>query len=301
MNSSNAAFTFKTLIRVDKVSLKGPGVLILTGPSSCGKGQVAHAICRLLSLDSKNHLSMGEILRQTVALARADQLPHFIHERLSEHFQKTLADPTDDSLLKKMTLHLPMMSKYFQMPLDLENVTAFLWLEYCTFNGLLIPDLWTELLIEYHIDFLVRSNPEETFILDGYPRTIDAARHLINYLKKIKLPVLKVLHLSISREEMLRRAMNRGREDDEINSLISRFEFYVEKVHPSVDYLKEVLGSDSIALIDAHQPVYMQNEKGETVLDIKKSILRICVSTLRALGVPRIVITDLIENYEVQS
>ncbi len=300
MNGSNdAAFTFKSLIRVDKVSLKGPGVLILTGPSSCGKGQVAHAICRLLSVSDANHLSMGEILRQTVALAQSDQLPSSIHDRLSQHFQASLTDSDDDSLLKKVTTHLPMMEKYFQRALTLADVTAFRWLEYCTFNGLLIPNLWTEVLIEFHIDSLVKANPEGTYILDGYPRTIEAARHLIDYLQRVKLPILKVLHLSISREEMLRRAMIRGREDDDLTSLISRFEFYVEKVHPSVDYLKEVLGSDSIALIDAHQPVYTKNEKGESVLDTKKSILRICISTLRALGVPRIVIADLVENYEV--
>lgn len=298
---TESAFSFKTLIRVDKVSLKGPGVLILTGPSSCGKGQVAHAICKLLSVDSKNHLSMGEILRQTVAIAKTNQLPHFMHETISKHFKQSLSNPDDESFVKKVNLHVPLMAKYFQVPMTLEDVTAFLWLEYCTFNGLLIPNLWTELLIEYHIDSLLKANPEETFILDGYPRTVEAAKHLIAYLQRVKLPILKVIHLSISREEMLRRAMNRGREDDEVNSLMSRFEFYVEKVHPSVDYLKEVLGSDSIALVDAHQPVYTKNEQGESVLDIKKSILRICISSLRTLGVPRMVIADLIENHEVQS
>lgn len=302
MNSpEEKSITFESFIRVDKVSLKGPGVLILTGPSSCGKGQVAHAICELLSVDSKNHLSMGEILRNTVELSRSNQLPHFIHETLTSNFKQALVQSSEDSLHKKVSAHLEAMMNFFNSPLTMDSITAFHWLEYCTFNGLLIPNEWTELLIEYHIDFLVKSTPDTTFILDGYPRTIEAARHLLAYLERIRIPILKVLHLSISREEMLRRALNRGREDDAITSILSRFEFYVEKVHPSIDYLKEVLGSDRIALIDAHQPVYIEDAHGDKVLDIKKSILKICVSSLRALGVPRIVIADLVKNYEVQS
>jgi hypothetical protein len=73
----------------------------------------------------------------------------------------------------------------------------------------------------------------------------------------------------------------------------------VEKVHPSIDYLKEILGSDKVALVDAHQPVYETKANGEKELDVKKSILRICVSSLRALGVPRIVIADLLATYEI--
>ena len=62
-----------SLIRVEKISLRGPGVVILTGPSSCGKGEVAGALCELLSIDTARHLSMGSILRDTVENAKTDQ------------------------------------------------------------------------------------------------------------------------------------------------------------------------------------------------------------------------------------
>ena len=32
------------LFKVERISLRGPGVMILTGPSSCGKGEVAAAL-----------------------------------------------------------------------------------------------------------------------------------------------------------------------------------------------------------------------------------------------------------------
>jgi adenylate kinase family enzyme len=181
----------------------------------------------------------------------------------------------------------------------LDQLRGMDWLEYSTYNGLLIPNHWTEILLEHHIDQLLASNPRSTLILDGYPRTIEAAQHLIAYFKRVSLPILKVIHLSISREEMLRRATIRGREDDSVAAIYRRFEFYVEKVHPSIDYLKEILGSDKVALVDAHQPVYETKANGDKELDVKKSILRICVSSLRALGVPRIVIADLLATYEI--
>ena len=290
-----------SLIRVEKVSLAGPGVLILTGPSSCGKGQVANAICKLLSVDQKYHLSMGELLRSTVEKFRKRNFPEYLEREIEEHLKKSISDSEniEDSLRYKIKSNLVGLSDYFNSPIDVERLTGIQWLEYCTYHGLLIPNRWTEILLEHHIDQLLTTNPQSTLILDGYPRTVEAAQHLIAYFDRVNLPILKVIHLSISRDEMLRRAVGRGRKDDSISSIQRRFDFYVEKVHPSIDYLKEILGSDRVALVDAHQPVYQKNSNGQKKLDVKKSIARICVSSLRALGVPRIVIADLISNYEV--
>ena len=76
---------------------------------------------------------------------------------------------------------------------------------------------------------------DSPFILDGYPRTVAAAQHLLGFLGSVGLPVLKVLHLSISKAEMSARAGKRGRADDNEEALRRRFEFYVENVQPSVD------------------------------------------------------------------
>jgi adenylate kinase family enzyme len=291
----------ESVIRVEKVSLVGPGVLILTGPSSCGKGQVANAICKLLSVDQKHHLSMGEILRSSTALYHQGEFPVHLEADIEDYFRSSMAgvERENESLRSKVLANLEGLSLYFKKPIDPDQLRGMDWLEYSTYNGLLIPNHWTEILLEHHIDQLLASNPRSTLILDGYPRTVEAAQHLITYFKRVSLPILKVIHLSISREEMMRRATIRGREDDSVAAIYRRFEFYVEKVHPSIDYLKEILGSDKVALVDAHQPVYETKANGEKELDVKKSILRICVSSLRALGVPRIVIADLLATYEI--
>lgn len=286
------------LFRVDKISLRGPGVVILTGPSSCGKGEVAAALSRIMSLPDYAHLSMGEILRSTISNSQND--PDYA-ALLSDHYQisKSLnifdCLDTTPELTRKVSKHLPAMQSYFKKE-DMSVFTSQLeWLEYCTMNGLLVPDRWTQNFIAAHIEHnpAFRSQP---FVIDGYPRTVAAAEHLLRFLESQAIPVIKVIHLSISKQEMLVRACSRGRADDETAPLISRFNFYIENVQPSVDYMKTELGSETIALIDAHQPVYELNAEGQKKLNLPRSIAKVAASALRTLGIPRVIVRDLIEE-----
>lgn len=282
-------------IRVDKISMRHPGVVILTGPSSCGKGEVAAALCRVMSIAPSDHLSMGEILRSSFQNAKSDASYAAL---LSERYQISAAsnifqcvDTTED-LSRKVKNYLPQLEKYFQRS-GMDTFTSQLeWLEFCTMNGLLVPNRWTQNFIAAHIEHSpgLRSRP---FILDGYPRTVSAAKHLLEFLERLSIPVIKVLHLSISRQEMIQRAKHRGRADDDETSLLSRFQFYIENVQPSVDYLKMELGSDAIVLVDAHQPVYVERN-GQKVLALKESIANVVSSALRGLGVPRVILKDVL-------
>ena len=73
MSLNRVAYELASKIVVEKVSLRGPGVLILTGPSSCGKGEIASALSRVMSIPPQNHLSMGEILRSTFQRAKNEK------------------------------------------------------------------------------------------------------------------------------------------------------------------------------------------------------------------------------------
>jgi hypothetical protein len=53
------------------------------------------------------------------------------------------------------------------------------------------------------------------------------------------------------------------------------------------------LGSDAIVLIDAHQPVYVERD-GQKVLALKESISNVVSSALRGLGVPRVILKDIL-------
>ncbi len=297
MTSTRSADELEYKIKVERVSLRGPGVLILTGPSSCGKGEVAAALCRVMSIPPHAHLSMGEILRTTFQRAKNDKsYAHLLAQKYQISSQSNIFDCVDttEELTKKVLNYLEEMEFYFKKKEMSKFISQLDWLEFCTMNGLLVPNRWTQDFIAAHIEHApeFRVYP---FILDGYPRTVKAAKHLIHFLKKFKIPVIKVLHLSISKQEMLSRATKRGRADDDEPSLLSRYQFYIENVHPSVDYLKAELGSDTVALIDAHQPVYRQAGQ-EKQFDLEKSILNVVASSLWSLGVSRKTVKDLLDQ-----
>lgn len=300
MTLNRVAYELESKIKVERVTLKGPGVLILTGPSSCGKGEVASALSKVMSIPPEAHLSMGEILRTTFQRAKNEKsyakllADNYKISSVSNIFD--CVDSTDD-LTKKVLSYIPEMQAYFKRQ-DMDKFTSQLeWLEFCTMNGLLVPNRWTQDFISAHIEHSpeFKTNP---FILDGYPRTVKAAKHLIGFLRRFNIPVIKVLHLSISKQEMLSRATKRGRADDDETSLLSRYQFYIENVHPSIDYLKTELGSDVIALIDAHQPVYRQIGE-ERIFDLEKSILNVVAASLRNMGVSRMTVKDLLDQLTV--
>ena len=302
--------TPRSLIRVERIALRGPGVVILTGPSSCGKGEVANALCELVSIDPSRHLSMGEILRTTAERSKLDpDFARLLADKYSLSRESSIFDclDTNDELTEKVRRYLPDLERYFgRKPSRFisdeisgkAEVSQLDWLEFCTARGLLIPNRWTQDLISAEIERALAADTEgvdSPFILDGYPRTVAAAQHLLAFLEGMGLPILKVLHLSISKAEMSARAGKRGRADDNEDALRRRFEFYVENVQPSVDYLKTELGGDRVALIDAHQPAFEEID-GDRVFHLHRSIDNVVSTSLRALGVPNVIVRDLLES-----
>jgi len=306
----SAPMTPRSLVRVERIALRGPGVVILTGPSSCGKGEVAAALCDLISIDSRRHLSMGEILRSTIERSKSDDgFARLLADKYALSRETSIFESIDsnEELDEKVRRYLPDLERHFgRTPSRFisnevsgkAEVSQLEWLEFCTERGLLIPNRWTQDLISAEIDRALAADTDgvdSPFILDGYPRTVTAAQHLLSFLESVQVPVLKVLHLSISKAEMSARAGKRGRADDNEEALRSRFEFYVENVQPSVDYLKTELGGDRVALIDAHQPSF-DDVDGNRVFHLHRSIDNVVSSALRALGVPTVIVRDLLET-----
>jgi len=287
------------------IEITGSGVIILTGPSSCGKGEIAKALCALLSIERDRWLSMGDILRRTYERARQPDFVRLLQERYAISDQVPILNCIDSTpeLARKVEEQAVALAadlaKKRGAPTDWRTASQRDWLGYCTTHGLLVPNRWTQALIAADIQQLPALD-RKIFLLDGYPRTRVAAERLLEDLAALDLPVLKVLHLSISKQEMLHRAGLRARIDDDTASLIKRFDFYVESVQPSVDYLKEQLGSDRIALIDAHQPHFTMQD-GISRFDLGRSIENVVRSALRGLGLPRFVIDRMLASRPARS
>lgn len=270
-------------IVVEKVHVEGNGVILLTGPSSCGKGEIAKSLCKFLSISEERHLSMGDILRKTVDKARQDNA---FKERLSLlygiGYDVSIFDTNNNTL--EIVDKAQIYKNEIESLINIADkfISQLDWLEFCITKGLLVPDEWTVKIL----DALIESSSEfkkGIFILDGYPRTIIAAEYLLNTLIKFNITLIKVLHLSITKEQMKIRALSRKRSDDTDDSLERRYQFYIDKVQPCIDYLKLRLGVPSVVLIDAHQPVY--SESGQ--IDVEASIYEVILSVMQALGLPR--------------
>lgn len=272
----------KKRIKVKKVAVDGKGAILLTGPSSCGKGEIAKELRGFLNLPETRHLSMGDILRSTIKKAKNDNL---FKEKLSVQYGIDEKISIFDLKYNGKNLILK-VSKYKKELYDLYGesslISQFDWLEFCVSNGLLIPDKWTINIINATFE-TSKELQNKIFILDGYPRTKNAAKELIKTFIRFNIPIIKVIHLSITKTEMMRRAKGRNRLDDQSESLERRYQFYVDNVQPSIDYLKTELGSERVVLIDAHQPVY--DSKGKIILHM--SIERVTIDVLSALGLPK--------------
>lgn len=187
------------------------GVLLLLGPAGSGKGTVAGRL--LAGGVIARHLSMGELLRVAV-------------QDRSRHAER-------QALLAARWPH----------PDPLAEVARSLA------GGRLIPDPWTEALIELalHDPQLVR----QPWALDGYPRRVAAARHLLGALAARDIPLRRVLDLRLSGAEVRRRLLARARPDDTPGAIAQRLEVYGREVVPTLAWLGEQLPAGTVRRIDA--------------------------------------------------
>jgi adenylate kinase family enzyme len=272
-----------------RVRARGRGIIILSGPSSCGKGAIAAQLRETLHLPPENHISMGDALRETIRRAREDaEFGNLLGEHYDIWPDRCIYDSefSDDGLIEKANSYAAELKERFgPSPSQLD------WLDYCVTAGLLVPDAWSEAIIEGVIADCA-SKHEAVVLLDGYPRTEAAAQHVLSLSSRLAIPIIRVIHLSVSKKEMHRRALGRGRMDDSPDLLERRYQFYIDHVQPSLEFLKARLGSRKVALIDAHQPEY----RGDGELDLNASVRNVANSVLMSLGVSRHILENLTEE-----
>ncbi len=91
------------------------------------------------------------------------------------------------------------------------------------------------------------------WLLDGFPRNIDQADSLKKLLQKIEQPLEAVISIRIADKYLLKRLLQRGREDDNENVISNRLKIYRDKTAPLIDlYSKQGIleGIDGNADID---------------------------------------------------
>ncbi len=94
---------------------------------------------------------------------------------------------------------------------------------------------------------------EEEFILDGFPRTVAQADWLLAQVKYGQLSVSAVVHLEASEEEVAKRLLARGRQDDHHEAITERFKEYEETLKPILSHFEAA--SVPVLRINGEQPV----------------------------------------------
>lgn len=88
-------------------------------------------------------------------------------------------------------------------------------------------------------DRLARVDARPGFLLDGYPRTLPQAHTLEGILTGAGQELDAVLLVEVPEEELVRRAVLRGRADDGEEVVRERLRVYREKTEPLIGYYRE--------------------------------------------------------------
>ena len=102
--------------------------------------------------------------------------------------------------------------------------------------GRLVPDSLMMALVN---ERLVRTDCEKGYLLDGFPRTLVQAQALDGLLARRGTPLSAVIELQVDDDELMRRLLSRGREDDRPEVIRERLVQYNRQTAPLADYYKQ--------------------------------------------------------------
>ena len=107
-------------------------------------------------------------------------------------------------------------------------------------NGKFISDDIVNKLIENLISDPQKKNK---LIFDGYPRSLSQAKNLEVLLKNSNQSIDLILFLNVDKETILKRLEKRkiieNRSDDDANTIVSRYERYMETTQPVLNFYSE--------------------------------------------------------------
>jgi adenylate kinase len=116
-------------------------------------------------------------------------------------------------------------------------------------SGALVDD---DTMAEVVRERLRQPDTRRGFLLDGYPRTLEQAETLDGILRTAGQALDAVLLITVPEDELVRRALARGRSDDREEVIRERFRVYREKTEPLVGYYRRL---GLLREVDGHRPI----------------------------------------------
>ena len=102
-------------------------------------------------------------------------------------------------------------------------------------KGELVSDKLVLEIVQKNLD-----KDNKGWILDGFPRNISQANSLNEVLIKINQPLEIVFYLDIPEEVLIQRLLNRGRKDDNADTIKTRLKIYKKTTEPLIEYYKNL-------------------------------------------------------------
>lgn len=124
----------------------------------------------------------------------------------------------------------------FRALLGSDNFTAKLIKE-SILNGELQPDFLTNAIFANILNSSL--SEDKHLIADGYPRTVAQSETMEAMMKFYKREDVKIIYIELSEEEAMKRNLLRGRADDTEVGLRKRFNEYLNKVIPAMNYFED--------------------------------------------------------------
>ena len=107
-------------------------------------------------------------------------------------------------------------------------------------NGTFIKDDIVNNLIEKYVSDPKKKNK---LIFDGYPRSLSQAKNLEKLLKNSNQSLDLILFLNVNKETILKRLKKRkiieNRSDDDTDTIVRRYEKYMETTQPVLNFYSE--------------------------------------------------------------
>jgi adenylate kinase len=103
-------------------------------------------------------------------------------------------------------------------------------------RGELVPD---ELILDLIRERLSQADTETGWILDGFPRNVGQAAFLDQLLQGMNQSADYILNLEVPDEQLIARLLERGRKDDNEETIRRRLEVYREQTEPVINYYQE--------------------------------------------------------------
>ncbi|GDX95022.1 hypothetical protein LBMAG47_06860 [Planctomycetia bacterium] len=100
-------------------------------------------------------------------------------------------------------------------------------------SGQLVPD---DIIVGMVTRRLESADCRNGCLLDGFPRTLPQAETLDDLLERRAMSVDGVIELAVPRDELVRRMLARGREDDDPGVFARRIESFELQTAPLLDY-----------------------------------------------------------------